>query len=501
MKHIVFEEICGGLTEHALPVMRACCEVGLPAIVGTFPAEIQRVGSVLAAGGVTVDLRSFDDAPPSDVVGALYSSVPNCPGPWLCSAAYAAAVPRIAATHGLTDKKTKYPADDSTDPLGYFNTVFATGPSMFQGSWNRYCKRYPETMAAMTVVEVGAPKTDVLCVGGSGRDGLLRRLGLDPALKTVLYSPTYQREASLEQFGCEIIEVLCALAINVIVRLHHCSTDLQNEHAARFGHRGKDWRSTLAAMQRNHGNLRHVEGDSNPYFLAADLLVGDVSGACYEFLLTNKPIVFMDVPAFFDSHGRDGIGCWGRRCGVIAATPSELPLLVQAQLDHPDQRRQARDTLIRKLVYNPGRAAETAASTIRELVRGSIAVDPSAVDEHLNRMSSRFDLPKSVLERLQDRRLAVYGAGQHSHMLFNALADTDLLNSLEIVAFVDDFPGSGKNRFRGIPVVTVGELDPDVVDCIVLSTDRFQADMAINCRRVLGPDVPVVDLYAGVDAL
>ena len=86
---------------------------------------------------------------------------------------------------------------------------------MFKGSWQAYDNSFPETLSNMTIVDIGSPKTDALLNSAFDKVGFLKNLDLNPDKKTVLYSPSYQKEASLEQAGLEIIQELCTLNVNV----------------------------------------------------------------------------------------------------------------------------------------------------------------------------------------------------------------------------------------------------------------------------------------------
>ena len=282
-------------------------------------------------------------------------------------------IPRIVMTHTLTDKNVVFPTKNRwIHPMGHFNVYFATGSTAFKGSWEKYIKIHPSTLKTVKIFKVGRPRTDVLFGNIYDRKIILTDLGLDSDKKTILYSPTFQKEASLEQCGLKIIDIIRSMDVNLLIRPHFMSLALDNAGAHEHGHGGNDWRKILKQIENENNNIRFVEGDSNPFFVASDLLIGDVSGACYEFLLQDKPVVFIDTPKFFAEHGRGGISYWGRESGEIVSDLNKLADVVQYNLDNPDHKEIERHDLIQKLVYNHGNASKVAVDTITGLINGKI---------------------------------------------------------------------------------------------------------------------------------
>jgi len=304
---------------------------------------------------------------------ALLSYHQNAPGKLIRDIRSNTNIPRIVMTHTLTDKNTMFPIDPSENPMGHFNAYFATGPAAFKGSWEEYIKIHPSIPKTVKIFKIGRPRTDVLLSNKYDKIKILTDLNLDPYKKTVLYSPTFQKEASLEQCGLDIINIVKSMDLNLLIRVHHMSLTLDDQGAYERGHSGKDWRKILNKIDSENANVRFVEGDSNRYFVSSDLLIGDVSGSCYEFLLQNKPVVFIDSPKFFAEHGTGGISYWGRESGDIVSDLSNLANVVYSNLYNPTNKEVERKALISKLVYNPGHAAEIAVDTIIGLINGQLS--------------------------------------------------------------------------------------------------------------------------------
>jgi hypothetical protein len=280
---------------------------------------------------------------------------------------------RVAMQHGLPDKEVFFVPDGRGDTLGCYDGLFLYGPASRNGSLRLYAQRYPDNYRRLQLFDVGYPKTDSLKSSEAVRNEVLRGLGLAPERPTICYAPTYQRTASLEWQGSEIIRGLASLDVNLIVKLHHVSLkrpgpDLEKWVMAETG--GKDWRAILRTIERNHPNVRLAPShDANPYLIAADVLVTDVSGVAFEFLLLDRPIVFFDVPELFDQFGRTGLHFTGRSCGQIVSSVEQMCEGVRLALANPQIGRDRRQELRDRLVYNPGTATEVAGRTLQALMR------------------------------------------------------------------------------------------------------------------------------------
>lgn len=370
-------ELYAGLAEHSAPIIAECLRRRQFQILMVSPnSEINELKDFHEKMGIDygVTYISHEKLDFGKLnIDAMLTHHANSPGPLFRNRRSPTNIPRISMTHTLTDKKTIFPAyGRNHHPMGQFNVYFATGPAAFRGSWEDYIKLHPSTLRTIKIFEIGSPKTDVLFGNVYDRTQVLQGLGLEPAKKTVLYAPTFQKEASLEQCGLDIINIIRELDVNLLIRLHHVSLALDDPDARKRGHGGKDWRRILQKLDSKNSNIRFVEGDSNPYFVASDLLVGDVSGACYEFMLQNKPVVFIDTPEFFAEHGTAGISYWGRSSGDIVSNLDNLSEVVQSNLAYPARKEPERLSLIDDLVYNLGHAADVAVDTLIGLIERRI---------------------------------------------------------------------------------------------------------------------------------
>ena len=485
---ILFEELYPGLYEHSAPIMEELCRRGYSIGVVTSASECLRLKACLSlySSSIHAAFYPLEGKINYEGVQALFTTVPSSPGSVFRSLDSPVDIPRIAIPHGLTDKNNKFPAYFLGHPLGYFNVLFASGQEMFVGSWERYVKRHPSTIHSLKCVITGVPKVDRLFRLQNNKEAFRQQLGITNDKPVVLYAPTFQQEASLEQWGEEIIHDLCQLDVNVLVRLHHLS--LQRK-------KNRDWDETLTRFQSEYPNLIRAQEDSTAPFIAADVLVGDVSGACYEYILQDKPVVFIDCPDFFEKHGTDSIAYYGRDAGDITHY-SNLHEIVRFNLAHPENKRENRHALISRLIENPGNATMAVVDCIDAMIRGKETFPTWG--PILNQRTDIL-LAEYLMERLARCRnelgsVALYGAGVHADFLFNLIETMKerSIPSPDICCILDDNPH--RSSMNGIPIVTPENTQGDF-NGVILATDYFQEQMKTRCCTCFGDGFPVIDLY------
>ncbi len=497
----VFEHEFAGLSEHLTPITREWLRRGHTAVIAAPAAELD---AVRAAHSPMPQSERLSFVPFENLridwpcVHAIINAQPGNPGPVFHDLNGPWSIPRVTINHGLTDKQTTFPSDTLGNTVGLNNVLLACGEAMFRGSWDDYVRKWPEIVHALKIIPVGSPKTDALFDGTYRREEILRALNLPADRPTLLYAPTYQKEASLECCGEEIIRALAGLPVNLLVRLHHFSMNLDSPLARSRGNRGRDWRTVMNALEAQYPNLRHVTGNSNPYFVAADLMISDVSGASFEYILQDKPVLFFDVPAFFEAHGRDGVGFWGRDAGCLIKSAAELPEAVTAELKNPSRRAEARGKLIRALVGQPGGASQRAVDALESLIerRTDYPTWGTRLLMQQERMILAYQEERLARCALETPRAALFGAGAHTLRLL------DLLNAMKqrrlpvptVPVILDDAEAPAKS-VRGIPVSRPEAVARSSFDTIILSTDYHQTILRRRCCEVFGSDCPVMDLY------
>jgi CDP-glycerol glycerophosphotransferase (TagB/SpsB family) len=216
------------------------------------------------------------------------------------------------------------------------------------------------------VLRVGMPKTDPLLAAEPEREELVRALELDPDKPTVLYAPTRSGSAgsSIDSWGIEAIDRLAALPVNVVVKLHDRSLKrFRRKLAVDF--------EELLATREAQGKLRLFRHhDVIPALRAADVLITDLSSVANEFLLRDRPVIYLAVPGH-EEHIRRTAGKkfgaddpehldWLRGAGDLVEEPAALPAAVERALADPSRLSAERRERSRILFYNPGTATSHA---------------------------------------------------------------------------------------------------------------------------------------------
>lgn len=265
--------------------------------------------------------------------------------------------------------------------LRRFDVLFLLGP-LYRCAYEAYAKHYPETAARLRTFDVGYPKLDGLVRGDYRREDILGGLGLAPARSTVIFAPSFGKGAALDVYGEAVFQALAELAeegFNVIVKLHPVAYDptVRQVHFA-----GKDWPGILQdyvrrTRLRDAGNV-----DLTPFLAASDVMVTDVSSAALDFMLLDRPVVFLDCPEFLAQVGKPGpyhtfldnpggdlrAADVGRSAGVVVPDPEAMKQAVRKSLENPGELSEARRRIRDQLLYHPGHAAGKAAQVLLDLL-------------------------------------------------------------------------------------------------------------------------------------
>ena len=254
----------------------------------------------------------------------------------------------IQLFHGLSFRNRAIRAENAA-----YDHYFVLGPYM------RRAFEQSGILAAADprVAQVGFPKTDRLLNGTLDRDTILRELGFSGSRPVVLYAPTGAHGNSLETCGEELLQRLEAVdAYDLIVKPH------DHPKAATA------WYERLAPLESEHLRLIRTP-DAISALYAADLLLSDASSIANEYLLLDRPVVFVDVPELLAAAAREDdrldLATWGRAGGTLAADPAAAVDLVVKGLADPHAQSQTRRAIARDLFYNPGTSTQAALQWLR----------------------------------------------------------------------------------------------------------------------------------------
>lgn len=284
---------------------------------------------------------------------------------------------RINISHNLPVKVECYPKK----AVSNYDVHFLTGP-LQRSQYKNMFKKYGIEIGKIRMLEIGYPKSDALLQGAYKRDGVLRGLGLNPKDPTILYAPAWDPGGSLRCFGVEVIEKLLGIkGINVIVKLHPISYTSETSPHFEFYTGGINWVERFLRFER-YPNFRHVsEYSIDPLLAASDIMITDFSSAALEYIMIDRPVIYLDCPEYFEKTLRrpewntdpeyarnDSKANAGRHVGLVVEELSQLIDAVKKSIYQPEELSAKRKELSKELLYNPGKGAETAANAIMELL-------------------------------------------------------------------------------------------------------------------------------------
>jgi hypothetical protein len=229
-----------------------------------------------------------------------------------------------------------------------------------------YMRRTFEHLGVMSpgdprVAQIGFPKTDRLVDGSLDRAAVLRDIGFSGDRPVVMFAPTGAHGNAMELFGEDLIKAFAASGeYDLLVKPHdHPKASI-------------NWFERLAHLEDDHVRLLRTF-DSVPALYAADVLISDASSIANEYLLLDRPLVFLDVPTLLASAaGEDDrldLETWGRKGGTVVSDVAEAERAVADGLARPQAQSEIRTAITRDLFYNPGTAAEAAVAWFRQRAR------------------------------------------------------------------------------------------------------------------------------------
>jgi CDP-glycerol glycerophosphotransferase len=182
--------------------------------------------------------------------------------------------------------------------------------------------------AAAMVHATGYARTDRLVIRDMDDAEARRRIGLDPATcgKTLLFAPTWAQDdkgRSLFPFGCSAEEFLGALSAFAV---RHGATVLLRSHM-------NSGELPIGRYPRVVALPGTRYPDTEAILQASDVLVCDWSSIAFDFLLLQRPTLFLDVPPPF----RKGFSLGPEyRFGAVVRDLPELLRQLEACVDEPE---------------------------------------------------------------------------------------------------------------------------------------------------------------------
>ena len=214
---------------------------------------------------------------------------------------------------------------------------------------------------------VGWPRTDDFFNGKFDRNEIVNTLGLDPNLKTIMYAPTwgwgYGNERLFARWfdrEVEVFEQMCyeirKMDLNFIVKLHSLSFQVSNQ--------------TLIDIAKKYNvlwltkELSCFVDDPNPFLWITDILISDLSGIIAEFMVLDRPIIYIEPDEKLDAwNGSDMPKNF--RVGHVVSSPDELLCAIDDSIKYPEKFKKQRRDLVSKLFNSPdGKAMDRSVQEI-----------------------------------------------------------------------------------------------------------------------------------------
>lgn len=211
---------------------------------------------------------------------------------------------------------------------------------------------------------IGMPKVDCLVDGTLRRDAVIAGLGLDPSRPTVLYAPTWSPASSLNLLGVPLVQKLRTLPVNVIVKLHDRSRDLRPQYSG-----GIDWMAALSPLLTPPAGVVATAANIAPCLAAADVMISDHSSAAFEYLILDRPLVRIEVPALLQqAHVHPDYAQLLAESADNVRDVDHVIAAVERALASPRHRSDTRRKVAADLFYRPGTASTRCAAALYEVI-------------------------------------------------------------------------------------------------------------------------------------
>ena len=258
---------------------------------------------------------------------------------------------KIYTFHGVSFKGRSY-----THKVLMYDRLFIIGPYMLE----RFIKLGILKENDKRILKVGMPKLDSLVDGTWDICNSREYLGIFEHQYNfvALYAPTWGVASSFYSYIDVIVNVITSMNGCLIIKLH--------DHLLHH----KDVKRKIDMYRYNPNVLVYESYDIIPAMAAADFLITDLSSVANEFLVLDRPIVFLWVPSSLERYGDTLDKEMVFRGGVLVDRPDAVLLekTITDVLAHPEIFSEDRRFLKNYLFYNLGKATSVAVSYIKEIL-------------------------------------------------------------------------------------------------------------------------------------
>jgi len=241
-------------------------------------------------------------------------------------------------------------------------TDLASPGQIYDEDYQNYCQEFGINELP-NLHKIGSPKSDSLFDHEINKRNFLEERGLNPDLPVVFYAPTWNKDTSAFHWLDDIFDIPEKHNVNLIIKIHPgVYTQIGVEKATG----GIDWPRVFADTEglakKNIYNVMHKQ-DSADYVLASDITITDISTIWIEFYLKHKPIVFLDIPKFFERYERNALGHFEDTYGYLVKNAQSMHMTIEGMLRGELQYKKP-ESIEDKLVYNKGKATDAALELI-----------------------------------------------------------------------------------------------------------------------------------------
>ena len=223
---------------------------------------------------------------------------------------------------------------------------------------------------------IGMPKLDCLVDGSLERNEVLKKIGIDPGQRTVIYAPTWSPHSSLTSMGEELVTTLGEAGYAVIVKLHDRSRDLRYVNSG-----GVDWGARLEPLLARHGGVLAKGNDSSPYLAAADVMITDHSSVGFEYLLLDRPLIRIHVPELIEK--TDIEPTYVQLLADVSTSVTsvkETVTAVERSFAHANENSAMRVAVANEMFYKPGTATDRAVNELYDLMELDLPIQEGEND-------------------------------------------------------------------------------------------------------------------------
>ena len=214
------------------------------------------------------------------------------------------------------------------------------------------------------LIITGNPKADVIFNNIYNRNEEIKKLGLNPDKKNVLYAPTWldgMGNSSFRKFGIDLPDYFPSeyqLTIKLHPNIYLYNKKLVNKLKSKI----KDKKNILL--------LEDAEDiyDIVPIMAASDLLITDVSGVSHEYIAFLRPMIFLDNKSIIRFlYGRKRTRIW--KTGDVVSDIKKLPAVIRKNLSKPNRYRDIQLKVLKEIYsYTDGKSVDRIVKAIKSLV-------------------------------------------------------------------------------------------------------------------------------------